>query len=47
MVGGISSDKEKMYGEILAKYFTRPDVLFVISSDFCHWGELNIIYYKN
>lgn len=38
MVGGISSEKEKMYGELLAKYFLQPNTVFVISSDFCHWG---------
>lgn len=39
MVGGINSEKEKMYGQLFAKYFLNPRVLFVISSDFCHWGE--------
>lgn len=38
MVGNTSSDKERMYGEILSKYFTRPNVIFILSSDFCHWG---------
>ena len=40
MVGNTSSDKEKMYGEMLAKYFERPNTIFVISSDFCHWGKI-------
>ena len=40
MVGNTSSDKEKMYGEMLAKYFERPNTIFVISSDFCHWGNI-------
>lgn len=39
MVGNVGSDKEKMYGELLAKYFLQPNTVFVISSDFCHWGE--------
>jgi len=39
MVGGTSSEKEKMYGELLAKYFLQPKTLFIMSSDFCHWGE--------
>ncbi|CAF0758201.1 unnamed protein product [Brachionus calyciflorus] len=39
MVGNTSSEKEKMYGEMLAKYFLRPKTIFIISSDFCHWGE--------
>lgn len=24
---------------MLAPYFAREDTLFIISSDFCHWGE--------
>lgn len=28
-----------MYGEIFAKYLADPQNLFVISSDFCHWGS--------
>lgn len=39
MVGGTNSERDKMYGEILSKYFLRPNTVFVISSDFCHWGE--------
>ncbi len=39
MVGGISSEKEKMYGQLFAKYFLNKRTLFVISSDFCHWGN--------
>lgn len=39
MVGSINGEKERMYGQLLAKYFLRPRTLFVISSDFCHWGE--------
>lgn len=39
MIGGISSDKEKMYAELFAKYFLNPRTLWVVSSDFCHWGE--------
>lgn len=40
MVGNTSTEKEKMYGEMLAKYFLRPQTLFIISSDFCHWGNI-------
>ncbi len=39
LVGSISGEKEKMYGQLLAKYFESAGTLFVISSDFCHWGE--------
>nr|XP_002731317.1 PREDICTED: protein MEMO1-like [Saccoglossus kowalevskii] len=39
LVGALSTDKEQKYGRILAKYLEDPHNLFVISSDFCHWGE--------
>lgn len=39
LVGGINPDKEALYGSIFAKYLADPENLFVISSDFCHWGE--------
>lgn len=39
MVGSLSIESEAMYGEILAPYLADPENLFVISSDFCHWGQ--------
>ncbi|KAK3092955.1 hypothetical protein FSP39_009320 [Pinctada imbricata] len=39
LVGSLSTDKEQMYGAIFSKYLQDPENLFVISSDFCHWGE--------
>lgn len=39
MVGSLSPDVEEMYGEIFAPYLADPQNLFVISSDFCHWGS--------
>ncbi|KAK5580894.1 hypothetical protein RB653_000918 [Dictyostelium firmibasis] len=39
MVGSLSVDLEELYGKILAPYFDDPENFFVISSDFCHWGE--------
>lgn len=39
MIGSLSPDVEQMYGEIFAKYLADPQNLFVISSDFCHWGS--------
>jgi len=38
LVGAISATKEQIYGELLAPFLLRPDTVFVISSDFCHWG---------
>ncbi|XP_055380457.1 protein MEMO1 [Condylostylus longicornis] len=39
LVGSLSPEQESMYGELLSQYFTDPQNLFVISSDFCHWGQ--------
>lgn len=47
MVGSLTKDSEAMYGEILAKYLVDPENLFVISSDFCHWGQrFRYTYYE-
>jgi AmmeMemoRadiSam system protein B len=39
LVGATSGASERMYGEILAPYLIDPTSVFVVSSDFCHWGE--------
>jgi len=39
MVGSIKQEKEADYAEVFAKYLNDPEVVFVISSDFCHWGK--------
>ena len=39
LVGSTSHEKERMYGELFAPYLKDPENLFVISSDFCHWGK--------
>ncbi len=40
MVGNLTPDQEKAYGKLLSKYMTQDsDSLFIISSDFCHWGS--------
>jgi len=39
LVGSLSYDKESLYGSLLAPYLRDPNTLFVISSDFCHWGD--------
>ncbi|KYQ94261.1 hypothetical protein DLAC_04559 [Tieghemostelium lacteum] len=39
MVGSIGKGNEEKYGAIFAKYFDDPENFFVISSDFCHWGQ--------
>ena len=40
LVGALREDKEASYGKLFSKYLTDPENLFIISSDFCHWGEL-------
>jgi AmmeMemoRadiSam system protein B len=39
VVGSTSADIEAKIGRALAPYFLDPQTLFVISSDFCHWGK--------
>ncbi|KAJ5765431.1 UPF0103/Mediator of ErbB2-driven cell motility (Memo-related) [Penicillium odoratum] len=38
MVGSTSPTTEQAFGAILAPYLADPENVFVISSDFCHWG---------
>lgn len=38
MVGSTSANTEKAFGNLLAPYLADPENVFVISSDFCHWG---------
>ena len=33
-----ASSREAIYGQLLAKYADDPRTLFIVSSDFCHWG---------
>ena len=39
MVGALSTNAEATYGEILAPYLDDDANLFIVSSDFCHWGK--------
>ncbi|KAI9706719.1 MAG: hypothetical protein M1836_003729 [Candelina mexicana] len=46
LVGSTSSQTERHYGRILAPYLSDPSSIFIISSDFCHWGlRFNYTYY--
>ncbi|KAI9017474.1 MEMO1 family [Gaertneriomyces semiglobifer] len=47
MVGAISTTKEAQYGRVLAPYLADPKNLFVVSSDFCHWGTRFRYTYKD
>lgn len=39
LVGSLTPEKEAMYGRVFSRYLADPQNLFVISSDFCHWGH--------
>ena len=47
MVGNTDSAAESRYGSLLAPYLADPANMFVISSDFCHWGSrFRYTYYQ-
>ena len=39
IVGHTGPKLAEEYGKLFAPYFNRKDIIFIISSDFCHWGE--------
>lgn len=39
MCGALSTSQEASFGKLLSTIIARPNVLCVISSDFCHWGS--------
>lgn len=39
LVGALNEEREQQYGQLLAPYLRDPATIFVISSDFCHWGR--------
>jgi len=39
MCGALSSSQEATFGALLSDIIARPNVVCVISSDFCHWGS--------
>jgi AmmeMemoRadiSam system protein B len=47
MVGNTDAAAEAHYGSLLAPYLSDPANVFVISSDFCHWGSrFRYTYYQ-
>jgi AmmeMemoRadiSam system protein B len=38
IVGHNDEQLTEEYGKIFAPYFNKHNTLFIISSDFCHWG---------
>ncbi|KAI7859756.1 MEMO1 family [Circinella umbellata] len=48
MIGSIGEKKEKLFGELLSPYLANSKTLFIISSDFCHWGlRFSYTYYQS
>ena len=47
MVGPVDEKMSDNYGKIFSKYFDDPNTLFIISSDFCHWGTRFKFTYHN
>ena len=39
MVGYIPEDKYHLYAELLEPYLRDEKTVFIVSSDFCHWGS--------
>ncbi|RPA83979.1 UPF0103-domain-containing protein [Ascobolus immersus RN42] len=39
LVGSIDATQEKIYGAALKKYLEDTENVFIVSSDFCHWGS--------
>ncbi|KAF9082425.1 hypothetical protein BGX29_002646 [Mortierella sp. GBA35] len=48
LVGALNKTSEQNYGKLLAPYLNDPQNLFIISSDFCHWGtRFDYTYYAD
>lgn len=47
MVGNTTLEQDKYFAEILAEFYKDEKTLFVISSDFCHWGKRFNFTYTN
>jgi AmmeMemoRadiSam system protein B len=47
MIGNTDAKIEAKYGSLLAPYLSDPSNIFVMSSDFCHWGSrFRYTYYQ-
>lgn len=46
LVGNTKPSVEKVFGTLLGPYLADPSNIFIVSSDFCHWGSrFNYTYY--
>jgi len=39
LVGSLSREGDEKYGLFFSSYLSNPKNLFIVSSDFCHWGK--------
>ncbi len=39
MVGAVNKQQQEYYGKIFSEFIKDEKTLFIISSDFCHWGD--------
>lgn len=44
LVGSTNRQAERKFGDVLLPYLRDPENAFIVSSDFCHWGD-NFGYY--
>ncbi|KPM40631.1 hypothetical protein AK830_g5950 [Neonectria ditissima] len=44
LIGSTDGNSEKAIGRVLLPYIMDPANAFIISSDFCHWGDKNFGY---
>ncbi|KAF9414270.1 hypothetical protein BGZ76_004899 [Entomortierella beljakovae] len=48
LVGALSEQTERQFGKLLAPYLDNPENLFIVSTDFCHWGQrFSYTYYAS
>jgi len=48
MVGQLNVKALEKFGKIFSKYLDQPENLFIISTDFCHWGaRFSYTYYDS
>jgi AmmeMemoRadiSam system protein B len=38
LVGDGSEEEEKSFGKLFSRYLKDPETVWIVSSDFCHWG---------
>uniref|UniRef100_A0A2R9BGL7 Uncharacterized protein n=1 Tax=Pan paniscus TaxID=9597 RepID=A0A2R9BGL7_PANPA len=47
LVGALSESKEQEFRKLFSKYLADPSNFFVVSSDFCHWEQLDPVSFSN